>query len=424
MIEGRSRWWLTVLVMHECCSALVVQEVSSSGVVLRSYGVNGSLLEKKKDKTLRTLFVPSGTKIAPEYIAFQRWHIFQDVATQLRATLATTAVFAGLGLGNGATRAAAAATAVFLSRDLCGSVTSLVAASALAPRLSGDARRWRFLGDVSVDVALLLELLSARGQYLPLFLCSAAMLKAFCGVAAGGANAAIAAYFARSTTTNDFAEVNAKSNAVTTVSGLLGLGLSLVATRAVVVIHPRVRSFGSVVAYAVLTAAHLIACDRGLKLLAFTSIGCIRRFEILYDSFRTSSKVPTPADLAKLDPVARLPLRNHLFPVVVPRKPGRLFSEDDDTRFFHRYNYLLTPVGKNIAVALGVTADAKTERRALVHAIELSCHSSSTFAELRDAVAPSEAHLRAFEAALQAAGFHLDPRILPPDLVTLRILQD
>jgi hypothetical protein len=43
----------------------------------------------------RDALVPS-TTVAPEYARYQCWHVAQDLSTQLRSTLATSAVFQGL----------------------------------------------------------------------------------------------------------------------------------------------------------------------------------------------------------------------------------------------------------------------------------------------------------------------------------------
>ena len=98
------------------------------------------------------------TTVAPEYARYQAWHVAQDLSTQLRSTLATSAVFQGLGMGSGNAATALAATVAWLSRDASGMVASLAATARLAPRLDGDCRRWRCLGDVCVDAALVIEL--------------------------------------------------------------------------------------------------------------------------------------------------------------------------------------------------------------------------------------------------------------------------
>ena len=117
------------------------------------------------------------TTVAPEYARYQAWHVAQDLSTQLRSTLATSAVFQGLGMGSGNAATALAATVAWLSRDASGMVASLAATARLAPRLDGDCRRWRFLGDVCVDAALVIELATPhapRSMFVPM-LCAASV---------------------------------------------------------------------------------------------------------------------------------------------------------------------------------------------------------------------------------------------------------
>ena len=114
----------------------------------------------------RDALVPS-TTVAPEYAQYQAWHVAQDLSTQLRSTLATSAVFQGLGMGSGNAATALAATVAWLSRDASGMVASLAATARLAPRLDGDCRRWRFLGDVCVDAALVIELATPPSALTP-----------------------------------------------------------------------------------------------------------------------------------------------------------------------------------------------------------------------------------------------------------------
>ena len=384
-----------------------------------------------------SLFVPS-TLVAPEYGRYQVWHVVQDLSTQLRGTLATSAVFAGLGLGGGpgAARSALAATTAWLARDASGMVASLAATSSLAPRLNGDARRWRFFGDLCVDVALFLELATPhapRACFLPL-LCVSSVLKALCGVTAGGANAAIAAHWA--TTSGDYAEVSAKGAAIGTVSGLAGLGLSLVATCALQVrqgtlLSPRARAVASAGLYAVLTALHVVACGRGLKVLALDKIGCRRRFDALADAFDASGSAPSPRDLAALDAVAGLPDAGASASDAA--RLVRAWAADPE-----RVAAVLPAVGsrrKHVAVpgarpllALLDGATPRDERRALLHRRALDRTDPAAFPLDPDAFAaavarlePTEAALDAFDAALAHSGYDLDARVLPADDARLRL---
>ena len=335
------------------------------------------------------------TTVAPEYARYQAWHVAQDLSTQLRSTLATSAVFQGLGMGSGNAATALAATVAWLSRDASGMVASLAATARLAPRLDGDCRRWRFLGDVCVDAALVIELATPhapRSMFVPM-LCAASVLKALCGVLAGGANAAVSAHWAASSA--DFAEVQAKGAAVGTLSGLLGLGLSLagagLASRG---------NLGGVktawAAFGALTALHVVCCAAGLKILRLRRLGCARRFYLAVDGVESNGRAPTPAELAARDRVVGAPdgFRAAGASVLLRRvcdRPALLAELLREAR--GRYVCLPGVVG------LLAGATPRDERAALLHA--------------RRGVAPDEASLDAIDDALRKAGFDLDARLFP-----------
>jgi len=346
----------------------------------------------------RDALVPS-TTVAPEYARYQCWHVAQDLSTQLRSTLATSAVFQGLGMGSGSGATALAATVAWLSRDASGMVASLAATARLAPRLDGDCRRWRFVGDVCVDAALVLELATPhapRSFFVPM-ICAASVLKALCGVLAGGANAAVSAHWAASSA--DFAEVQAKGAAVGTLSGLLGLGLSLagagLASRG---------GLGGVktawTAFGVLTALHVVCCAAGLKILRLRRLGCARRFYLAVDCLSATGRAPTPAELAARDRVIGAPDKCQAAGAEsllrrVRDRPARL----DELLREARGRYVCVPGRQKPVIGLLSGATPRDERAALLHA--------------RRGVAPDAATLDAIDGALGSAGFDLDARLFP-----------
>lgn len=391
------------------------------GVFLEEVRNNRAATSNWFREVARATIVPSG-RVAPEYAKYQILHVCQDLSTQLRSTLATSAVFSGLGLGGGQAMGAAAATLVFLCRDATGMAVSLTAAAALAPKLGGDARRYRFAADVAVDLALLLELLSAKRFFVPL-LCASAALKALCGVLSGGANAAIGAYFARSS--GDLAEVTAKSGAVGTLSGIAGLCLSLAATVLATSVPQSHRFRLSLAAYAALTVAHLVSCAKGLGCLALASIGNPRRFAVVYDTWKASGNAPSPAQLANLDPVVGIPsfspsLRDRRL-LVGTKSFLKVAPEADSTVFFDSYLLARSNGGKKKTTALAMLQGSTPadERRALSHALKAATFESDDVQALR----PSEDETKNFDTCLENAGFDLDASIFPSGAPHFRMRQ-
>ena len=104
--------------------------------------------------------------------------------------------------------------------------------------------------------------------------------KALCGVAAGSANSAINLHFAESG--GDIAEIAAKGNAIGTISGLVGLLLSL--GLAQMTGGPGWGLKSAWTWFWSLTFLHLWACRRGLRLLVLKTIS-MPRLEILITEF-------------------------------------------------------------------------------------------------------------------------------------------
>lgn len=285
-----------------------------------------------------------------------------------------------------------------------------------------------------------------RGLFLPL-LCAASVFKALCGVLAGGANAAISLHW--STRGAGMAEISAKGGAVGTLSGLVGLALSLLIAR--FGLASAGGEAGAWCWFGTLTALHLVACERGLKLLALTTPMNARRLARCWSAFARSGSLPPPSALAAWDKVARLPDssqapgRGRLVgarvevrpPETRARRHGRTSaSQAAGVLLGHGLEAVARECGGasrvlEVAAALEAAgerhlvlrreegrtprshvllrrgATAADARRAVLHALQLN-------ALPRDAPADAEAVLRAspdagavrrFEAALEAAGY-------------------
>lgn len=78
---------------------------------------SGLLQGVRPRAVLRRTFLPSGfpRSVPVEYLPYQRYHVIQDLATQLRATLATQRVLAGLGVGVAGASALGAVSFFFLA---------------------------------------------------------------------------------------------------------------------------------------------------------------------------------------------------------------------------------------------------------------------------------------------------------------------
>jgi len=147
----------------------------------------------------------------------------QGLCSYIRGSFTTAALLKGVGVG-AADATALNATAVYLARDIASSAFGLLFAVAAEAKLDAEAKQWRFAADCANGVGYVLELLSPalpKALFVPV-VCAAALLRAFCGVAAGATRAALTTHFARA---HNVADVSAKEGSQETAVTLLGMGL-------------------------------------------------------------------------------------------------------------------------------------------------------------------------------------------------------
>ena len=266
-----------------------------------------SLLRSKIQSALRSTFLPSGypNQTPPGYLAYSAWSWAQDLTTQMRAVLATQRVLEGVGVGKeGAT--ALSASLNFIFRDGCGMLASLLFTSVAASRFRSDIKRWRLFADMAVDVGITLDVaapLFPKKWFLPL-ISLANIFKAVCGVAAGSTGGAINLHWARG---SDISDINAKFGAQHTVTG--GLGLLSAAAFATSVSHaPQAITW---ILYALLTAFHIYANARCMRLVAFDSLNT-PRIDLLISQFleqrdetmnEKSQSLMEPATMSRIEPL-------------------------------------------------------------------------------------------------------------------------
>jgi len=182
-------------------------------------------------QSLIAVFVPAGYpgSVAEGYATFQIFDSLQALCSYLRGVLSTQAILQGLGVGSEGADAMAATTQ-WVYRDGAGMLGGLLFAWYGAGRFDANVKGWRLFADLSVDVALTLELASPLLCESSSQLCfttlvsSANVLKAMCGVAAGATRAVITNHFAK---VGNLADVQAKEGSQETAVNLVGMYLGL-----------------------------------------------------------------------------------------------------------------------------------------------------------------------------------------------------
>lgn len=248
--------------------------------------------------------LPSGfpTTVSPDYVTYQVNDTLQAMCSSLSGTLATHAVLTGLGVGR-AEANAAAATAVAVLRDCCGMVGRIGFAAAWGKDLDANAKTWRFMADVTNDLAMSLEIVASvvGGEWFVTLACSAAVVRAVTAVAGGATRTAVTQHQAIA---GNISDVAAKDGSQETCVNLVAMALGLALT-------PWLTSSSALTlgAFSVLTFFHLLfnywAVSRGLVLRTLNK----QRFGIVYATFAATegARVPTPAEVAREERILWLP---------------------------------------------------------------------------------------------------------------------
>jgi hypothetical protein len=217
--------------------------------------------------------------------------------------IATQRILEGVGVGReGAT--ALSALFNYLLRDGFGMAATLLFTYAASSRFRSDCKRWRIFADVSVDVGITLEVTATLLPpvfFLPM-ICMGNVFKAMCGVAAGACGGSINLHWARG---SDISDINAKFGAQHTVTAALGLVFAGIFARSV----DRVSSVNLWSMYILLTALHIFANMRCMRLISFDYLNTIRMDMILdqlgsgADPTCSATVLPKPQEIARREPL-------------------------------------------------------------------------------------------------------------------------
>ena len=270
---------------------------------------------------VRSLFaplLPAGypDSVTADYLPFQLWDSCQGLCSYIRGSFTTAALLKGVGVGS-ADATAMNATAVYLARDWCGHAFGLLFAVAAAGKLDAEAKQWRFATDCANGLGYILELSSPalpRGLFVPA-VCLAALLRAFCGVAAGATRAALTSHFAKA---HNVADVSAKEGSQETAVTLLGMALGYYFVRFTA-------ERGAAVQWALFLAIsvlHLFANAKAMRALRLTSLNRERLTLLVWHYEFSNQQILSVAEVAQKERL--LPQLPHWFRLRVLRQPLRV----------------------------------------------------------------------------------------------------
>eukprot|EP00937_MAST-01D_sp_MAST-1D-sp2_P003416 g3416.t1 len=224
-------------------------------------------LEKRLRRTLCTLFLPIGfpDSVSADYFEYQAWDTAQAACSYLRGVLSLAALMKGAGVG-AADAAPLAAALQWMLRDGVGMLGGLCFTTLCASSFDEDVKGWRLFADAINNIGLTLDLLApmAGEAHFSTVAAIAQLCKSMCGVAAGATKAALTQHFALRGNT---ADVQAKEGSQETAVTLLGMLCGWALARATGDSPAHIW-----VAFALLTAVHMIANYRAVAALRLPSL--------------------------------------------------------------------------------------------------------------------------------------------------------
>jgi Vitamin B6 photo-protection and homoeostasis len=107
---------------------------------------------------LTRVYLPDGypSSVSPDYWQYTKYRIAQNIASAVMAVLSARCLLFGLGLGNTAAAAGAAASA-WVAKDGLGYITKVLASNCFT--MDSDPKSYRIAGDVAEDVAGAVEVM-------------------------------------------------------------------------------------------------------------------------------------------------------------------------------------------------------------------------------------------------------------------------
>eukprot|EP00744_Colponema_vietnamica_P016815 GILI01023611.1.p1 GENE.GILI01023611.1~~GILI01023611.1.p1 ORF type:complete len:433 (+),score=68.72 GILI01023611.1:38-1336(+) len=243
-------------------SKSVTASSSSSATTLLS---SSTALRKRLNRLIAPL-MPEGypQSVSPDYGDYQYWDTLQCLCSSVTGTLSTRAVLMGVGVGH-AEATALSGTFSWLIRDVTSKVGAVWFAAYHATDLDNDAKRWRFVADLTNDTALFLEIFSVHlpQAYFLICVCIASLFKAVCGVAGGSSRASLTQHFS---IRHNMADVAAKDGSQETVASLIGMFLGMLVAWFI----PETNFNGTVVGFVFFTGMHLWTNYRAVSSLVLT----------------------------------------------------------------------------------------------------------------------------------------------------------
>ncbi|KZS97189.1 DUF647-domain-containing protein, partial [Sistotremastrum niveocremeum HHB9708] len=229
-------------------------------------------------QTIVHVFLPAGYpgSVSEDYLWYQIFDSLQAFTSSIAGMLSSRAVLEGFGVGD-ATASPTNALILSITQEIFSRLATILFAWRLGTALEPEAKKYRLMADIFNDSSIVLDCLSPifPGPWRVAILCLSGSLRALCGVAAGGAKAALSVHFAKS---GNIGDLNAKDSSQETVIGLMGM---LAGT---LIIQRIVSPFATWTSLFALLAIHLLMNYFAVRNVIMTSLNQ-QRSSIVFANF-------------------------------------------------------------------------------------------------------------------------------------------
>jgi hypothetical protein len=179
-------------------------------------------------KLVRGMVLPEGYphSVHPNFAAFTAWNFVQSVAGSAVGVLATQCLLVGLGnSGNGGSTMALSATLNWVLKDGIGNAGGVLFVALVGDRFDRDAKLYRFLAGVALNLATLLEIMVPLwpAAFLPLA-AAANTCKSVSWMANSATRAHLQRHFSRA---DNLGDITGKAASVGTAAAVAGTGLGV-----------------------------------------------------------------------------------------------------------------------------------------------------------------------------------------------------
>lgn len=162
--------------------------------------------------------------VSKEFLPFTIYSMIGSTSTSAMLFLSTQSLFVALG-GSQSQAQLAAAAYTWVLKDGIGQIGGILFASRYGGYFDEDIKKWRFFAMSSLNLSILIEIMTLKfPNYFLLLASTANAMKNICFLMAAASRAQINMRFAKQ---NNIADIAGKSVSQFTTSSLLGMGLGI-----------------------------------------------------------------------------------------------------------------------------------------------------------------------------------------------------